>query len=145
MVCWGFFCFRCNHFAFGPRALWGDHSMILLRTLHEVADAMVCGARPGVCDAVACAMQAYLHECDIIHGDLCGGNILLTSCEEQPHRFTCKVRGSSGVPRGIERQGENPHFPRGVLPRRSTSACRLALLTRGVTLFWAQGVSHSAW
>lgn len=33
----------------------------------------------------------YLHDHDIIHGDLCGGNILLTGDEDQPHGFSCKV------------------------------------------------------
>ena len=37
--------------------------------------------------------MAYLHSRDIIHGDLCGGNVLLTSTEALPHRFTCKVGG----------------------------------------------------
>lgn len=37
--------------------------------------------------------MAYLHDRDIIHGDLCGGNVLLTSCDSVPHRFTCKVWG----------------------------------------------------
>jgi len=33
----------------------------------------------------------YLHDHDIIHGDLCGGNILLTCDDDQPHGFSCKV------------------------------------------------------
>jgi hypothetical protein len=38
------------------------------------------------------AAMAYLHSRDIIHGDLCGGNVLLTSTDALPHRFTAKVR-----------------------------------------------------
>jgi serine/threonine protein kinase len=35
---------------------------------------------------------AYLHDLNILHGDLAGGNILLTSSNKDQRRFTCKVR-----------------------------------------------------
>lgn len=38
------------------------------------------------------AGMAYLHSRDIIHGDLCGGNVLLTATDALPHRFTAKAR-----------------------------------------------------
>ena len=38
--------------------------------------------------AAACR---YLHDQEVIHGDLCGGNVLLTSDDSQPHGFSCKV------------------------------------------------------
>ena len=34
---------------------------------------------------------AYLHSLNILHGDLSGGNILLTSANKDPRKFTCKV------------------------------------------------------
>ena len=34
---------------------------------------------------------AYLHSLNILHGDLSGGNILLTSSNKDPRKFTCKV------------------------------------------------------
>ena len=37
------------------------------------------------------AGMAYLHSRDIIHGDLCGGNVLLTVTDALPHRFTAKA------------------------------------------------------
>ncbi len=35
---------------------------------------------------------AYLHNINILHGDLSGGNILLTSSSKDTRKFTCKVR-----------------------------------------------------
>ncbi|CAL8470312.1 g9854 [Coccomyxa elongata] len=35
--------------------------------------------------------MAFLHEHGVVHGDLTGGNVLLTSSAEQPHGFTAKV------------------------------------------------------
>lgn len=34
---------------------------------------------------------AYLHSLNILHGDLSGGNILLTSSNKDLRKFTCKV------------------------------------------------------
>ena len=34
---------------------------------------------------------AYLHSLNILHGDLSGGNILLTSSNKDTRKFTCKV------------------------------------------------------
>jgi serine/threonine protein kinase len=34
---------------------------------------------------------AYLHNLNILHGDLSGGNILLTSSSKDSRKFTCKV------------------------------------------------------
>lgn len=34
---------------------------------------------------------SYLHENDIVHGDLAGGNVLLLEEASQPHGFSCKV------------------------------------------------------
>lgn len=38
---------------------------------------------------------AYLHTINILHGDLAGGNILLTSSNKDARKFTCKVRRTS--------------------------------------------------
>jgi serine/threonine protein kinase len=53
---------------------------------------------PNVAAILATASQiadgmAYLHERGIIHGDLAGGNVLLTSDETSPHGFCAKVGG----------------------------------------------------
>ena len=36
--------------------------------------------------------MAFLHARGVVHGDLSGGNILLTSCASNPHGFSAKVR-----------------------------------------------------
>ena len=41
-------------------------------------------------EQLASAMS-YLHSKDIIHGDLCGGNILLTASKTSPNGVKCKV------------------------------------------------------
>lgn len=51
---------------------------------------------PNVAAVLATALQlasalTYLHDQDVIHGDLAGGNILLTSDDSQPHGLSCKV------------------------------------------------------
>eukprot|EP00208_Stichococcus_sp_RCC1054_P003857 CAMPEP_0206143306 /NCGR_PEP_ID=MMETSP1473-20131121/20046_1 /ASSEMBLY_ACC=CAM_ASM_001109 /TAXON_ID=1461547 /ORGANISM="Stichococcus sp, Strain RCC1054" /LENGTH=721 /DNA_ID=CAMNT_0053538645 /DNA_START=222 /DNA_END=2387 /DNA_ORIENTATION=+ len=51
---------------------------------------------------IASAME-YLHACEIIHGDLCGGNVLLTTSKSSPHGFTVKV-ADFGLARSLEFQ-----------------------------------------
>lgn len=47
---------------------------------------------------------AYLHSLNILHGDLSGGNILLTSSNKDSRKFTCKVPLPSALcPRQIRR------------------------------------------
>lgn len=41
---------------------------------------------------------AYLHDINILHGDLSGGNILLTSSSKDARKFTCKVHCPSPLP-----------------------------------------------
>ena len=41
---------------------------------------------------VAAAMQ-YLHRNDVLHGDLTGGNVLLTASDKDTRGFTAKVGG----------------------------------------------------
>ena len=44
---------------------------------------------------------AYLHRLDIMHGDLTGGNVMLTSApitEDDPRGFTVKVRSTTRLP-----------------------------------------------
>ena len=41
---------------------------------------------------IAAALQ-YLHRNDILHGDLTGGNVLLTASDKDTRGFTAKVSG----------------------------------------------------
>lgn len=36
--------------------------------------------------------MSHLHDHGILHGDLSSNNMLLTSCDKDPRRFTVKVR-----------------------------------------------------
>ena len=38
--------------------------------------------------------MCYLHSCNVLHGDLSPGNILLANSDSAPHGFTAKVRSS---------------------------------------------------
>mmetsp|Transcript_14760 Transcript_14760/g.44574 ORF Transcript_14760/g.44574 Transcript_14760/m.44574 type:complete len:866 (+) Transcript_14760:431-3028(+) len=63
-------------------------------------------SEPNLAVVMATAIQladalSYLHSRDIIHGDLTGGNILLTHDDEQPHGFSCKV-ADFGLSRGLD-------------------------------------------
>ena len=55
------------------------------------------GARRETSLEIASAL-AYLHDLNILHGDLAGGNILLTTSNKDPRRFTCKARARSDAP-----------------------------------------------
>ncbi|KAK9915620.1 hypothetical protein WJX75_001643 [Coccomyxa subellipsoidea] len=66
--------------------------------------------------------MSFLHERNVVHGDLTGGNVLLTSSEEQPHGFTAKV-ADFGLARNLAIQskvetrtyGTITHMPRELL------------------------------
>jgi len=49
---------------------------------------------------IAAALQ-YLHRNDVLHGDLTGGNVLLTASDKDTRGFTAKVgcysRGAAGL------------------------------------------------
>jgi serine/threonine protein kinase len=58
-----------------PSAQYGQPNLIaVLQTLQEIAAAM-----------------QYLHSHDVVHGDLTGGNVLLTSSDKDARGFTAKV------------------------------------------------------
>lgn len=58
-----------------PCSAYGQPNLIaVLQTLQEIAAAM-----------------SYLHSQNILHGDLTGGNVLLTSCDKDARCFTAKV------------------------------------------------------
>ena len=64
-----------------------------------------------------------------MHGDLSGGNILLTSCSQNPHGFTAKV-SDFGLARDLDvlskiqtkTTGTVTHMAPEVLPQRSREA-----------------------
>ena len=49
---------------------------------------------------IASAM-CYLHSKNVVHGDLCGGNVLLCSSRVNPCGFTCKL-ADFGLARSME-------------------------------------------
>eukprot|EP00877_Chromochloris_zofingiensis_P005863 jgi/Chrzof1/152/Cz01g05090.t1_MAPK len=53
---------------------------------------------------IASAME-YLHDRNVLHGDLSGGNIMLTSSSINPHGFTAKV-GDFGLARDVSPQAK---------------------------------------
>lgn len=63
------------------------------------------GKEPGPPDVAAVLVaaeqltraMAYLHDKGIIHGDLCGGNVLMTSSKKSEYGWQCKV-GHSTLP-----------------------------------------------
>ena len=51
---------------------------------------------------------AYLHSLNILHGDLSGGNILLTSSNKDPRKFTCKVRTGNKLSASFSASNAHP-------------------------------------
>ena len=66
-----------------------DHGRVVLRVLKTLLTADVTCRETAL--EIASAL-AYLHSLHILHGDLSGGNILLTSSNKDSRKFTCKVR-----------------------------------------------------
>jgi serine/threonine protein kinase len=94
--------------------------------------------------------MAYLHNLDIIHGDLCGGNVLLTSSDAVPHRFTCKV-ADFGLARELYLQtrmetasyGTVTHMPPELLTEGKLSKAA-DVFAFGV-LLWEMATGSRAW
>lgn len=69
-------CVTCTQGLFQLPGKRGPHLAAILATAREVAAAM-----------------SYLHHHNVLHGDLTGNNVLLTTSLSDPRGFTAKVRG----------------------------------------------------